>query len=56
MRRVMNLFKKESNPAVQKLTRRMTATNRSRNIYVIAAIALTTLLISFVFSIGMSYL
>ena len=56
MRRVMNLFKKENNPAVQKLTRRTTAASRSRNIYVIAAIALTTLLISFVFSIGMSYL
>lgn len=34
----------------------MVRTNKSRNTYVIAAIALTALLITFVFSIGMSFL
>lgn len=34
----------------------MVRTNKSRNVYVIAAITLTTLLIVFIFSIGMSFL
>ncbi|QAT49464.1 ABC transporter permease [Caproiciproducens sp. NJN-50] len=46
----------KKNNAVKNLTRRTLAANRSRNGTVIAAIALTTLLISSVFSIGISYL
>jgi len=39
-----------------KITGRLLAANRSRNRYIVAAIALTTLLIASVFSIGMSYI
>jgi len=55
MERINNTMK-QKNSVVQKLTRRVLAANRPRNIYVIAAIVLTTLLLSSVFSIGMSYL
>jgi len=50
------LFQNNNNAVVKKLTKRMVHTNKSRNIYVIAAITLTALLITFVFSIGMSFL
>lgn len=39
-----------------KLCERITTANRSRNMYVIAAITLTAMLITSVFSIGMSYI
>lgn len=50
------MFQNNNNAVVKKLTKRMVQTNRSRNTYIIAAIALTALLITFVFSIGMSFL
>lgn len=50
------MFQNNNNAVVKKLTKRMVHTNKSRNIYVIAAITLTALLITFVFSIGMSFL
>lgn len=53
---VRALFSKKNTSVVKKLSGRITAVNRVRNIYVITAIVLTTMLISSVFSIGMSYL
>lgn len=52
----MDLFRKKTPSTVKKLTGRTITVNRFRNFYVIAAIALTTLLIASVFSIGISYL
>ncbi len=49
------MLTKKSPSAVKKLSRRILAANRPRNLYVIAAIVLTTMLIATVFSIGMSY-
>lgn len=49
-------MKQENNNIVKKLTRRTLSANRSRNRTIIAAIVLTTLLLSSVFSVGMSYL
>ncbi len=56
MGEVMDVFTKKNHSAVKKLGRRITSANRTRNIYVIVAITLTTMLITSVFSIGMSYL
>ncbi|APM40660.1 ABC transporter permease [Clostridium kluyveri] len=50
------MFQNNNNAVVKKLTKRMVHTNKSRNIYVIAAVTLTALLITFIFSIGMSFL
>ncbi|MBS7526218.1 ABC transporter permease [Fusibacter paucivorans] len=47
---------KQKNNIVKKLTRRTLVANRPRNRTIIAAIVLTTLLLSSVFSVGMSYL
>lgn len=49
-------MKNQTNPMVRTLTKRVVAANRSRNRYIISAIALTTLLITTIFSIGMSFL
>ncbi len=50
------MLSKKNSPAVKKLTGRIITANRPRNRNVVAAIALTAMLIASVFSIGMSYL
>lgn len=49
------MFTKETRSIIKKLTGRITAVQRSRNKYIVIAIALTTMLIASVLSIGMSY-
>lgn len=50
------MFQNDNGAIVKKMTGRTIAANKSRNLFVIVAIALTALLITSVFSIGMSYL
>lgn len=47
-------MKNNNNAIIKKLVKRSLKTNKKRNIFITAAIALTTLLIASVFSIGMS--
>ncbi|MCL1995733.1 MAG: ABC transporter permease [Defluviitaleaceae bacterium] len=47
-------MKNNNSPIVRKLTKRLLGTNKKRNFFITAAIALTTLMITSAFSIGMS--
>lgn len=47
-------FENDTSAVIQKLTRKSLAANKRRNVFLCIAIMLTTLLIGFVFSVGMS--
>ncbi|MFX3632381.1 MAG: ABC transporter permease [Candidatus Pristimantibacillus sp.] len=49
------MFPNNNKVIINKLTNRTLRANKNRNLYVILAIALTTFLISAIFSVGMSY-
>ena len=49
------MFENNNKGVVKRITKRSLKTNKTRNIFAIAAIILTTFMISTVFSIGISF-